>query len=312
MNDGNGGSALTVIGGYLGAGKTTVLNHLLRHNDGLRLALVVNDFGDINIDADLLASADGDVIALANGCICCTLVDGLASVLTDLRDRADTVDHVIIEASGVSDPLKIAHYGLAFGFTLQGVIVVADAERVQQSASDKYVGETVVRNLQSADLLVLNKTDLVEPHALAVLREWLTGLAPTVPIVETDHGRVPAPILLGHRHDVPEIQDANAEPPSPHRQYESWSFTTETPLDRADVEAFLAELPGNVLRAKGFVRLADDPDHLHLLQVVGRRSTLTAHNRIHGRRLETRLTLIGFPGSIDARRYRRILRGTTR
>lgn len=98
--------ALTVIGSYLGAGKTTVLNYLLHHNDGVRLALVVNDFGDINVDADLLGPTDGEIIALANGCICCTMADGLATVLSDLRDRADSIDHVIIEASGVSDPVK--------------------------------------------------------------------------------------------------------------------------------------------------------------------------------------------------------------
>lgn len=304
------GLALTVIGGYLGAGKTTVLNHLLHHNDGLRLALVVNDFGDINIDADLLTSTDGEVVALANGCICCTLVDGLATVLADLRGRADTIDHVVIEASGVSDPVKIAHYGLAFGFTLQGVIGVADAEQVRQRADDKYVGDTVVRHLQNADLLVLNKTDLVEPVELAELREWLTGLAPTVPIVETDHGQVPTPILLGPLNSSPGEAWDDANPGSPHLNYDSWTFTTETPLDRADVEAFLADLPADVFRAKGFVRLVEDPDHLYLLQVVGRRSMLTPHQTVHGDRFETRLTLIGLPGSIDAERCQGILNGT--
>lgn len=302
------GTALTVIGGYLGAGKTTLLNYLLHHNDGLRLALVVNDFGDINIDADLLTSTDGEVLALANGCICCTLVDGLANVLTDLRGRADTIDHVVIEASGVSDPLKIAHCGLAFGFTLGGVIVVADAEQVQVRANDKYVGETVLRNLQSADLLVLNKTDLVDPDQLGTVRQWLAALAPTAPIVETDHGQVPTPILLGHLHDASEHRNDNTEATPPHQHYESWSFNSEAPLDRSHVEAFLAALPGNVLRAKGFVRFADDPDQLHLLQVVGRRSTLTRH-RFAEARPETRLTLIGLPGSIDAELYRGILTG---
>ncbi|MGI9161450.1 MAG: GTP-binding protein [Mycobacterium sp.] len=118
---------------------------------------MVNDFGDINVDADLLDSTDGEIVALANGCIGCTMADGLATVLTDLLDRADTIDHVIIKASGVSDPVKIAHYGLSFGFSLQGVIVVADAEQVRRQTSDKYVGDTVVQHLQNADLLVLKK-----------------------------------------------------------------------------------------------------------------------------------------------------------
>lgn len=300
---------LTVIGGYLGAGKTTVLNHLLHHNAGLRLALVVNDFGDISVDADLLGSAHGEIVALANGCICCSLADGLATVLADLRGRADTIDHVIIEASGVSDPVKIAHYGTAFGFALQGVIVVADAEQIRRQSSDKYVGDTVVRHLRNADLVVLNKTDLVDASELAHLREWLTQLAPTVPIMDTCNGQIPTLDLLSLPHDAPETRDDDPDPGSPHPHYDSWSFTTGGPLARADVDAFLAALPPDVLRVKGFVRLVEDPDHVYLVQVVGRRSALTRHRGAQPDRFGARLMLVGLPGSIDARRLRNILEG---
>lgn len=97
----------TVIGGYLGAGKTTLLNHLLANTAGLRAAVVVNDFGDVDIDADLVASHDGDTIQLANGCLCCTLAGGFAEVMGGLRARAEDLDHVLIEASGVADPEKV-------------------------------------------------------------------------------------------------------------------------------------------------------------------------------------------------------------
>ena len=304
------GTPMTVIGGYLGAGKTTLLNHLLRNNQGLRLAVVVNDFGDINIDADLVASTDGETIALANGCICCSLVDGLAMVLTDLRGRADTIDHVVVEASGVSDPVKIGHYGDALGYTLEGVIVVADAERVRERAADKYVGDIVVRQLQGADLVVLNKTDLVDAVELVSVRRWLTDLVPGARIVHARDGDVPVPILLGaiHEHDAQDDGQGGGRPDSDHAHFDSWSFVCETPLARADVETFLAELPEDVLRAKGFLRIAEDPDRPYLLQVVGHRSTLTPVRALDVEPRTTRLVVIGLPGSIDNERYERLLR----
>lgn len=312
MSAATDGTPLTVIGGYLGAGKTTLLNHLLRHNNGMRLALVVNDFGDINIDAELLGAIDGSVTALANGCICCTLVDGLATVLADLRDRADGMDHVVVEASGVSDPVKIGQYASAFGFALQGVIVVVDAEQVQRLARDKYVGDTVVRHLQGADLLVLNKTDLLDTADLAAVRAWLAGLVPAAPIVEARDGQVPIPVLLGPADRAPAELSDHAAPLMSHAQYDSWSFVCESPLARAGVEAFLAQLPADVLRAKGFLEIADDPGSPYLLQVVGRRSALTPHLASRGTRTGTRLVVIGPPGSLDGGRLESALGPTAR
>jgi len=101
----------TVIGGYLGAGKTTLLNHILRNNDGRRFALLVNDFGSINIDAALIKNQDGETINLANGCICCTLAAGFASAIYTILERDPLPDHIIVEASGVADPHKVAQYG---------------------------------------------------------------------------------------------------------------------------------------------------------------------------------------------------------
>jgi G3E family GTPase len=305
---------ITVIGGYLGAGKTTLLNQLLRNNTGLRIAVVVNDFGDINIDADLIKSTDGETIALANGCICCTLVDGLATVLTDLRARADSIDHVVIEASGVSDPVKIGQYGEAFGFALQGVLVVADAEQVRERAVDKYVGDTVRHHLQGADLLVLNKTDLLGPTEVESVRQWLIDLVPGARIVDARNGDVAVPVLLGPLHALGAHGDDEGPglPVSGHAHFDSWSFACDEPLDRSAVAELLAQLPEDVLRAKGFVWLTDDADCPYLLQLVGRRCTLVPLESSERNRFETRLVLIGLPGSIDGERYDHILRGTAR
>ena len=297
---------LTVIGGYLGAGKTTLLNHLLRNSDGLRIAALVNDFGDINIDADLIESTDGETIALTNGCACCTLADGLTTVIGALRERSEDFDHIVIESSGVADPLKIGQIGAAFGFPLVGVAVLVDAEAVRAQSTDKYVGDTVTRQLGSADLLIVNKSDLVAPGELESLQAWLSETVPDTPRLSTDGGRVDPAILLASLHE----SDASAVDVGSHDSFESWSFRTEVPLRRSDVDAFLTALPPGVVRAKGILRLADDATNSYLLQRVGRRTSLLPLNAVStGDSVDTRLVVIGVPGSIDGELFARQLGG---
>ena len=286
---------LTVIGGYLGAGKTTLLNHLLADNDGVRIAALVNDFGDINIDADLVESSHGETVALTNGCTCCTLADGLATALAALQERAESFDHIVIEASGVADPLKIGQIGAAFGFPLVGITVVADAETVRAQAADKYVGETVTRQLRSADLLIVNKSDLVTPGERESLDAWFGDTVPHTPRMITERGRVdPAILLASHASGTP------VAPVGSHDSFDSWSFHTGTPLRRSDVEAFLTALPPGVVRAKGILHLADDATNSYVLQRVGRRSSLLPLDSVSPEGdADTRLVVIGVPGSID-------------
>lgn len=287
---------VTVVGGYLGAGKTTLLNALLENTDGVRIALVVNDFGDVNIDAELIESTGAETIALANGCLCCSLTDNLGQVLTDLRKRAEDLDHIVIEASGVADPVAIGHTADAFGFPFTGAIVLADAGNVRQQARDKYVGDTVVRQLRSADLLVVSKSDQVTPQDLDAVSRWLAELAPGIPTL-TSAGRLPASVLLGPRRlDAgPVVADDGVR----HARFESWTHRSEEPLARGELEAFLAALPAGVVRVKGLLRLADDPGRWHLLQVVGRRSFLTARESgpDHG---VSRIVAIGISGGVEA------------
>lgn len=297
---------LTVIGGYLGAGKTTLLNHLLSNNNGLRIAALVNDFGDINIDADLIESTDGEAIALTNGCACCTLADGLTTALAALRERSEDFDHIVIESSGVADPLKIGQIGAAFGFPLVGVTVVVDAEMVRTQSTDKYVGDTVMWQLASADLLIVNKSDLVAPGELESLQAWLADTVPDTPRLCTQGGRVDTTLLLASLH----ASDAFAAPAGSHDSFDSWSFRTDVPLRRSDVEAFLAALPPGVLRAKGILRLADDAMNDYLLQRVGRRTSLLPVKVVSAEDpADTRLVVIGVPGSIDAELFAQRLGG---
>jgi G3E family GTPase len=266
-------SGCSVIGGYLGAGKTTLVNHVLRSAGTVRIAVVVNDFGDLGIDAELVSFRDGDVVSLVNGCICCSLSDGLASTLADLRERSDEIDHVVIEASGVSDPVRIADMAAAFGFERQGTIVLVDAERVRALAADRFVGDAVVAQIRSADLLVLTKCDLVDDTA--ELRTWLSGVAHATPIVEASGGRVPLDVALG-----PTVSDHRAEV-TDHPAYVCETIRWDA-LARDVVVARIAAMPDTVLRAKGFVALADDLGTRHLLQLAGRRWSLTPAGRWDG------------------------------
>ena len=290
----------TVLGGYLGAGKTTLLNQLLRSNSGARLAVVVNDFGAIGIDAELIANQDGDTINLTNGCVCCSASDGLADVLDRLRARPDDIDHVIVEASGVSDPVRIGNYAGAFGFELRGVIVLADAEQVRSRSVDKYVGGTVLSQLRGADMLVLTKTDLVELSQLDEVRAWLGEAAPGTPILESAHGNLSTDIVLGELGPTPDSPDTGA---THHVDYDTWSHERSGPMDRAALEAFIRALPDGVFRAKGFVHLSDDPEHRYVLQIVGRRVSLTRDARpVAGEEYRSRLVVIAAPGTLDHER----------
>lgn len=187
-----------VLGGYLGAGKTTLLNHLLRHAQGRRIAVMVNDFGAIGIDADLIESTDGEVMSLEGGCICCSVGSDLVAALMDLAQRVPPPDLVLIETSGVALPGSVAQGArLAPGIEIDAVVVLVDAETIRIRANDRHVGDTVVQQLGEADLLVLNKIDLVDEPALATTRHWLAGIAPHARIIESVEARVPAELILG-------------------------------------------------------------------------------------------------------------------
>jgi len=296
----------TVIGGYLGAGKTTLLNHLLTNTAGMRLALLVNDFGSVNIDIDLIQSHDGETLSLANGCISCSLVNGFAQAIGEIEKRAGSFDHLVIEASGVALPAKIAQYGQMYRLPLDGILVVVDAEQVRTQAENKYVGDTVLRQLAGADLLILNKTDLVSAEDLASLRAWLAGLAPGTPQIEAVRSEVPLEVLLGAGADRAQV-GGRAEHTHQDRDHDhhagahqTWTLERTEPLTRPDLERFGCQLGGDIYRAKGFVHLHDDPDRRYVYQQVGARWSLEPSEPWGEDQRRTRLVVIGRAGAVTA------------
>lgn len=273
--------ALTVLGGFLGAGKTTLLNHVLRTQQRERVLVMVNDFGSINIDAKLIARGapgmlDG-IVSLTNGCACCAIGGDLMQAFLKVLALPDPPDRVLVEASGVGDPSRIAQLGRAGGgFRSDGVLTVVDAEAVQSLAADRYVGDTVRAQLRAADLLLINKVDLVSADALARLRTWLRDEAPRVPLLESSRGEVDVRLILGP--DLGPTTTDKALAPSEDdvdhaARFVSTTFSTSLPLRRKALEAALDALPPQVLRGKGLIFLEGE-DAPRVLQICGRRWTL--------------------------------------
>jgi G3E family GTPase len=292
----------TVIGGYLGSGKTTLLRHILENGVGERIAVLVNDFGEVAIDSSLIRSVTDDMIELSNGCVCCSLAGGFIEALVRLRDRPNPPPHLVIEASGVSDPGTLAELGHMPGFRRGATVVVVDAEQVRSQLTDRYLASTIRRSILAADLLICNKIDLVSPETLTDLRELLAEMT-DAPIIETSHAKVPPAVLIGMltfddaehggaehdgaEHDGAEQHEAEHDhldrstptqarcgDGSAHRQHWVETLRFDQPIRREALEAFLSNLPLGVVRVKALLNLAGEPDPV-IVQAVGRRWKIT-------------------------------------
>ena len=258
---------VSVIGGYLGAGKTTLVNHVL-HNASERIAVLVNDFGDINIDQELIEASDDSTISLTNGCICCSLVDGFTSALESVLSLQPKPERLVIEASGVADPGAVAAYGHAPGLALDAIVVVADAARLREQVADPLVGQTVVSQLSAADVIVLNKVDLADDVA-AVLSELGRGNDDAL-VIETRYSEVNLDLLFGRT--VSQVR-AGA---SHIGEFESRTHKSDRPIPRDAFESLVMNLPEDIQRIKGIVRLTEAPQVPMVFQLVGRKWELRA------------------------------------
>lgn len=277
---------LTVIGGFLGAGKTTLLNRWLHQAQGQRVAVLVNDFGAINIDAALIAATTGDTIALTNGCVCCQIGDDLTHALIKVLSSETPFDAIVIEASGVSDPWRIAQLGLADpGLSLDSVVVMVDASAALDQSRDPLLADTLERQLQAADLIVVNKTDLADEPTLRQVHGWIARVADSTPVFDTSQAAVPLVMLTGsalscrapshhgqvcdHAHG----RHASGEHPHDHGViFETWSHTPRTVLSAPALRALLRSMPAGVLRLKGIART--DEYAWAELQFAGRHGSL--------------------------------------
>ncbi|MDP1647622.1 MAG: GTP-binding protein [Rubrivivax sp.] len=267
-----------VIGGFLGAGKTTLLNRWLQDAQGQRLAVLVNDFGAIDIDAALVAQRSGsETIALGNGCVCCAIGDDLAQALMRVLAVAPPFDAIVVESSGVADPWRVAQYALADpALELAAVIVLADASTLLAQAADPLLTDTLVRPLRHADLVLLNKVDLCSAAALEAARAWVDAQASGVSVLPTAQAALPWAAVSGAGWHVARgtpAQGAVAMRPADHgAQFESWSAAPQGRFDEHRLRAWLRDLPPGVLRLKGWLRSGEAA--WFEVQFAGRRGSL--------------------------------------
>lgn len=336
----------TVVTGFLGAGKTTLIRHLLQNAKGKRIALIINEFGDLGVDGDILKGCDNsvcgndDIVELSNGCICCTVADDFIPTMEQLLARVPAPDHIVIETSGLALPQPLVRAfnwpGLATRVTVDSVVTVVDgvaadagqfahdvaAVDAQRAADDGLDHETPLSELfedqiACADMIVVNKTDLMDPAAASALAQRLkTDARPGVQVIRTTMGELPVDVLLGqgigsetsmearheihhHHHDDDDEDGHHDDHHHDHGHDEFETFIVVRP-EITDPDAFATQVADvirthNILRLKGFAAVAGKPMRL-TVQAVGPRVDHYFDQPLGQSPRETRLVVIGETG----------------
>jgi G3E family GTPase len=300
------GMPVTIITGFLGSGKTTLLNQILQNKQDLKVAVLVNEFGDINIDSQLLVSVDQDMVELSNGCICCTINDGLVDAVYRVLEREERIDYLVIETTGVADPLPIILTFLGTELrdltNLDSIITVVDAETFDQR---HFESEAALQQITYGDIVLLNKTDLVELDKLQEIEDFIHDVKQGARILHTQFGKVPLPLILGvgltqkdeyiiddvedthehehHHHDHEHHHHDHEHHEHHHHSHHlendgfvSISFQADRPFEVNKFENFLVEeMPQDVFRAKGILWFSDS-ELRHIFQLSGPRYSLNA------------------------------------
>lgn len=284
------GMPVTIITGFLGSGKTTLLNQILKNRQDLKVAVLVNEFGDINIDSQLLLSLEEDMLELSNGCICCTINDSLVDAVFRVLERQDRIDYMVVETTGLADPLPII---LTFVGTelreftnLDSILTVVDSETF---TPEHLVSEIALKQLTYGDIILLNKTDLVPEEKVEELEDYINDIKDGARVLRTSlggasltqHGQVPLPLILGVELAQPEIYltDANLskDQKSNHLAndgFVSVSFRSNRPFSVEKFQTFLQDkMPANVFRAKGILWFKESTRR-HIFQLSGKRYEL--------------------------------------
>ena len=307
---------VTILTGFLGAGKTTLLNRILNGNHGLKVAVLVNDFGAINIDAELVVGVESNVVSLANGCICCTIRDDLVETVMETIGRPERPEYILLEASGVAEPSGIAmtfnNPGLRDRIRLDCILCVVDGEQVFAAPEAM---ELKIFQMACADMIILNKVDLVGRDQIGRIREWLDSRFHRYRLIEASRCNVPLEVLLsvgrfdptragstlnGIEHHDCDDPNCSHEHHHDHSEiFSTWSYQTDQPLSLEALREVASKLPANIYRAKGVVYAADCPERRAVLQVVGRRVDISLDDEWGKRRPWTQIVAIGARGAVN-------------
>ena len=301
-----GATPVTVLTGFLGAGKTTLVNRILSEAHGLRIAVIVNDFGAIAIDSQLIIGVQAGAVSLANGCVCCEIRGDLVAAVDSVLAQDHELDALVLEASGVAEPSGIARTFTSQVFRspvrLDGIVAVVDAEQLPAQAQDPATRDLVFGQIGYSDIVLLNKIDLAQRAQVDAVRNFVHDRLPAVRIIETSHAQVPFHVLLGiGPAETAKTPDRGTD--SGHRHssgaFQHWTYTRDCAVDTGTLLASIRLLPRSVYRIKGFVHSARDPDHRYLLQAVGQRGEIHRFDEWAGRVAGTELVIITDRSGVD-------------
>lgn len=315
---------VTIITGFLGTGKTTLLNHILHGDHGLRIAVLVNDFGAVNIDAQLVVGIEGeDTVNLANGCICCTIRDDLFTAVQQICQRPLPPEYILIETSGVSDPLAVAHTFtetvLSQTVHVETILAVVDAEQYDDIPAENRV--LALDQIGMADIILLNKVDLISAEQRQAIEKRIRQIVPTARILPTTFGQIPLNLLFGSEasssqprpsaraaHDVhvhPANPTAVADSADHHHHdhtlvFHTWHYHEQRPFHFKALQKAVNNLPLSVFRAKGVLYLNEAPDRRCILQLVGKRARLVVSDEWGGQTPHSDIVVIASADGISA------------
>ena len=300
---------ILLVAGFLGAGKTTVVNHLLAHAEGRRIAAVVNDFGAINIDAELITGASDGVVSLNNGCICCSLEGDLLRTLAALLRRDPRPEFIVIETSGIADPSDIVRNLMDPVIwreaPLETVLCVVDATTPTATLKDALLRSQV----RAADVVALSKVDLVDAAGRAQLRDAVRMLRPAAVVVDALYGEVPAALLFPADADrVRALREPGPRRPAADR-FETLSWTSEWPVSLFRFQQAIGRLAPKLARAKGLFETVEQPGRLMVFQLAGGRATLAPGGALAAGVPRARIVFIAEIGVLSSAEIDRTMEG---